>query len=186
MKIFRIVSLGLLASSTIFAQPDQAKKTELSLSGFYQNISTNNSSNTFGAFLVSPRVGYFVTEGLELEPELTFAVVSQSDPMYQINGNLCYNFNRSTQTIPFILVGYGIANTTPFLNVPFDKIDFSVGVLNLGIGIKSYVSSDVAVRVEYRFQKYSGQGEENYYGYSYTNTLSESVHTVQIGFCILL
>lgn len=187
MKILSIIITIIFAAVSLSAQPREGKNVELSLSGSYQNYSSGSSSGSSGAFLISPRAGFFLINGLELEPELLFMVASGSDPAYVLNGNVSYNFLTDKNSVPFILVGYGIANTTPFFNVPFGKTDFKVGVLNIGAGAKIFIGKDVALRIEYRFQKFSGQEEKNYYSYySYTNKVDTRIHSVQFGFSVLL
>ncbi len=112
---------------------------------------------------------------------------SGSDPVYMINGNVSYNFISTSRGVPFLLVGYGLSNTVPFFNVPFTRTDFGVGVLNLGIGMKMFLKEDIALRVEYRFQKFTGEGETTTYGtYSYTRKVDTRIHNVQIGISIFL
>ena len=159
----------------------------MSISGSYQNYSSEGSSGSSGAFLISPRFGFFVVEGLELEPELLFMVSSGSDPVYMLNGNISYNFTHSGTTVPFLLAGYGVANAIPFFNVPLSKMDFTVGVLNLGAGTKIFFNENVALRVEYRYQSFNGENTRVFAGsFSYTEKVDLRIHTIQFGFSVLL
>jgi opacity protein-like surface antigen len=103
-----------------------------------------------------------------------------------LNGNISYNFISKGKTVPFLLAGYGLANTVPLFNIPLIRTDFTVGVLNLGFGIKSFLKDDIAIRVEYRFQKFSGQKETTDSYYSYSQKVDTRIHTVQFGISILL
>jgi hypothetical protein len=106
-----------------------------------------------------------------------------------LNGNVSYNFISTGKGVPFLLLGYGIANTIPFFNVPFTKTNFRIDVLNIGGGIKIFLQEDIAVRLEYRFQKFTGQGEMYNYNYSYytsTQKVDTRINTVQFGFSIFL
>ena len=150
MKTFQFIVISALATMSLFAQPREGKTKELGLSGSYQNYSSGSSSGSTGAFLVSPRLGFYVVEGLEIEPELLFLISSGSDPVYILNGNVSYNFISEGKGVPFILIGYGLANTVPFFNVPTTKTDFRVDVLNAGGGVKAFLKEDIAVRIEYR------------------------------------
>ncbi len=186
MKSIALVLLTVLAASGLLAQPREGKHVELSLSGGYQHYSSDNSDGT-SAFLLSPRVGVFLIEGLELEPEFTLMTVSQRDPVYLVNGNVSYNFRTAGKSVPFLLIGYGISNTVPVFNVPMVKSDFSIGVLNLGAGVKIFITDDVAVRLEYRYQNFTGESEpfiSPYY--SYTSKVDVRLHTVQFGLSVLL
>jgi len=176
-----------LTATASLAQPREERNHELSLSGSYQNYSSESSSGSSGAFLISPRLGFYVVQGLEIEPEFLVMLSSGSDPVYVLNGNISYNFLSAGKTVPFILAGYGLANTVPFFGVPLLRTDFTVGVLNLGAGIKAFVKEDIAVRVEYRFQVFSGEGETTISSsFSYTHKVDITVHTVQFGISILL
>ncbi len=53
-----------------------------------------------------------------------------------LNGNLVYNCSRDGKTVPFLLAGYGVANTIPIYNVPAFYLGMMIGVLNLGAGIR--------------------------------------------------
>jgi len=186
MKSIAVFLLTVFAASCLFAQPREGKHVELSLSGGYQHYSSDNSDGT-SAFLLCPRVGVFLIEGLELEPEFTLMTVSQGDPMYMVNGNVSYNFRAAGKGVPFLLIGYGLSNTVPVFNVPMVRTDFSIGVLNIGAGVKIFITDDVAVRLEYRYQNFSGESEPsiNPY-YSYTTKVDVRMHTVQFGLSVLL
>ncbi len=185
MKTVQSVLVILCATSFVIAQPREGARTELGLSASYQNYSSGSSSGK-GALLLSPRVGFYVIEGLEIEPELLWMVAEGVEPTYMLNGNLSYNFKTEGKAWPFILAGYGTANTVPFFNVPMFRSGFSVGVLNLGAGLKYYVKEDVAIRMEYRYQKFSGEQTESYYGFSYTSKIDMKLNTVQFGLSVLL
>jgi hypothetical protein len=51
---------------------------------------------------LSPRLGFFVYKGLELEPEILFMVGSGADPVYMLNGNISYNFISKGKVVPYI------------------------------------------------------------------------------------
>jgi len=159
---------------------------EASISASLQSVSKGGGSSSTN-ILISPRVGFFLHDGLEIEPELVFFVPDESDVPYMVNGNVAYNFLSSSKAYPFLLVGYGIANTVPFFGIPFSRYDFTVGVLNIGGGMKALLSERVAIRVEYRFQKFSGEGpQQGYYPYVYTSKADYQLHTFQFGFSVLL
>ena len=180
-----LISLTLI-SMISFGQYKWDKTKELSITGSYQNYSSGNSSGSTSAFLISPRLGFFVLDGLELEPELLCMLSSGSDPIYVINGLVSYNFISDRRSIPFILLGYGIANTVPFFNVPMLSTNFRVNVLNLGFGLKTRLSDDIRLRIEYRYQKYSGSGSVNpYSGYYYTQTTDTRINSIQFGLSYL-
>lgn len=187
MKMILALIIGICAAMSAYAQPRKGVNNELSLSGSYQNYSSGSSSHSSGAFLLSPRFGFFVVEGFEVEPEVLLLLSSGGDPVYVLNGNVAYNFISSGKQVPFLLVGYGLANTVPIFNVPFAQTGFTVGVINVGAGLKVFLKEDIAIRVEYRYQNFSGRGRTYNFGYaSYTEELNATIHTVQFGFTVLL
>lgn len=187
MKTICLVMLALVVVTTSFGQPREGRNFELSLSGSYQHYASGSSSSGSGALLVSPRLGYFVFKGLEVEPEIICLFGSSGDPVYMANGNLSYNFISDRPAVPFVLVGYGMANTVPVFGVPFTRTSFAIGVLNVGAGMKVFLHEDVALRLEYRYQAFTGEGEDTNIGYyAYTHKVEAYIHTVQFGFSVLL
>ena len=175
----------LLSCNSLIAQPGEGRSKELSLSGCYQNYSTDESSQSRAAFLISPRLGFFVFQGFEIEPELVAMLPSSSDIVYMLNGNISYNFIGKGKGVPFVLLGYGIANTVPLFNVPTWKTYIGVGVLNVGGGVKAFLREDIAIRFEYRYQRFTGEGRRQGLSY-YTQRLDTRIHTVQFGLSVLL
>ena len=183
MKMLQFAVLSALATLSLIAQPRDGMNTELSLSGAYENRSVGSNSGDLGWLLINPRLGFYVFKGLELEPEMVF-MISGASPMYVLNGNVSYNFISAGNSVPFLLIGYGRANTVPFFNVPLGGLGFGVNVLNLGGGMKVILNKDIAVRFEYRFQKFTGQ--EAIPGYSSDEQVDARIHTVQFGLSVLL
>lgn len=187
MKPLQLILITALAATSLLAQPREGRNKELGLSGSYQNYSSGSGSGSSGALLVSPRLGFYIAGGLELEAEILALFSSGIDPVYMLNGNVSYNFLSAGRGVPFLLLGYGVANTVPFFNVPITRTDFAVNVLNIGGGVKAFLSDDIALRVEYRYQKFTGQGSTTNYGfYSFAEKIDTSIHTVQFGFTVLL
>jgi hypothetical protein len=143
------------------------------------------------AFLLLPRVGVFLFEGLEIEPEILFLSRSGVTPLYALNGNISYNFLGLERSVPFLLAGYGVANSLPYFDVPYTLTPFTVGVLNLGGGLKLFVRENIAVRLEYRYQRYQGEVERDSYWLVYPNHfefiegVDVRMHTGQLGLSVL-
>lgn len=187
-KIMVAILLCTLTAAT-FAQPDTVmqvrKKTQLSFSVSLQNVAIGDGKSST-SFLLAPRIGFFVYEGLQIEPEGVL-LLGSADAAYMLNANLVYNFFGTGKAVPFLLAGYGIANTIPVYNIPIYSPGFTVGVLNLGAGIKAFVSDNVAFRGEYRYQKFSGEGKTQVYylGYSNAQKLQARIHSFQFGIIII-
>ena len=185
MKTYAFI-IALILTGTLQAQPDPEKHLELSLSGLYQNFSGVTNNQVSDAFFISPRLGYRLAEGFEIEPEATLMAAKGSSPVYILNGNVSYNFTSSGKAVPFLLIGYGAANEVPFLQLPSLRTGSWIGVLNVGAGVKGYLSKDVALRLEYRYQQFSGMAQENLADYSSQAKINHEINTLQFGFSVLL
>jgi len=190
MKIGSVVVAIALASACALSQPFPEKRVELSFSGGLQSISSGSGASS-AVFLLTPRVGYFALGGLEVEGEGTFAFAGGSDPAYMFNGILSYNFPLRGRAVPFILAGYGVANSVPTFNVPLLSYSLAqLGVLNVGVGMKALLADNVAMRVEYRYQKFSGTQSPTTVDFLMYPLSSEKIDvrlsSVLAGFSILL
>lgn len=180
---YALVIFLLLSVPIVLLGEEERRKTEFSFSVSLQNVSIGEG-NRSTSILIAPRVGFYVYQGLQIEPE-AILLLGSTDPAYMLNGNLVYNFHGNEKAVPFLLAGYGIANTIPIYNVPIYSAGFMVGVLNLGFGIKSFVSDDIAFRGEYRFQRFAGEERnQTYFGYSNTQKLTARIHSFQFGIVI--
>jgi hypothetical protein len=186
----------LFALGTLRAQTQQGT-WELSLSGHLGSVSissesggpygTSSSSSESHTFLsLTLRPGLYILDHLALEPEVLWTAIEDEFPSFSLSGNLSYNFAiPDSRVVPFILAGYGVGNTIPlFQRALFrysDKLDISV--LNLGTGLKIFLAERAALRVEYRYQRYS---QEQSYSYGYTSKTTEGFHNVFFGFSVFL
>ena len=65
--------------------------------------------------------------------------------------------------------------------------DFGIGVVNLGAGLKAYLTEDIALRIEYRFQKFNGESVvTGPASFSYTDKVDTRIHMLQFGLSVLL
>jgi hypothetical protein len=132
--------------------------------GQYHESETYSDTYTF--LTTTMRLGTFVTRGLEIAPELNWSAIENSDAAFSMAVNAEYNFTPSApgaklKTVPFVLAGYGIGNAVPwyFAYLVRSSEEFDVPVLNLGAGIKTFLSERAALRVEYRFQRFHYDSE---------------------------
>jgi hypothetical protein len=165
-----MIALGIImfANSVVYSQPKK-KTWELSLSGNMGTVySTTKSESQFGSYSSSTpahefvtlalRPGFFITDEIQFEPEIQWAAAEGGEPLLSFSVNVAYNFNIShSNTRPFILLGYGRANSIPiFQTLIFrlsDKHDISI--INVGGGFKIFAAENVAFRTEYRFQRFA-------------------------------
>jgi opacity protein-like surface antigen len=130
------------------------------------------------------RIGYFIYKGLELEPEIIVTIPEESeDTGYFLFVNLAYNFRTSGQFMPFILAGGGYGNSSPIYNVAPD-MDMGITALNFGGGIKYLIGNSAAIRIEYRFTKYSGEKTETSWWGSYTEEVDRKDNNIMVGISI--
>jgi hypothetical protein len=187
MKIVQFIIIIALTVTSLIAQPSEEKNKEFSISGSFQFYSRESNSPIRTAFSLSPRLGFYVVKGLELEPEVLVMFSDGYDPVYMLNGNVSYNFISAGRSIPFVLIGVGIANTVPILNMYIIQKDYISTVLNLGAGVKAYFTEDVAFRFECRYQKFSGQGKlVDIYYYWDQGKVDARIFTIQFGLSVLL
>lgn len=150
-----------------FAQLPNNKRFEFSTSASMLNYKYEGG-DTHTWINIPLRIGFFVYKGLEIEPEL-FLTIPTEDTEYTgilVLGNISYNFKGSKKLVPFILGGAGIGNGPQAFSFVSDS-DLKFTAINFGAGIKWFVSDSAAIRIEYRFIKYSG---ENSYFYNNDRT----------------
>jgi len=140
---------------------------ELSISASFMSREAESDNQAWTSFIFPVRVGFFVTDNIEIEPEILFSKFKNSDAGYIISGNIAYHFlpgNEKNNGVPFVFAGFGFANTIPFFpNIAYvGDSDETRTTLNAGAGLKVFISKPAAVRVEYRFQKFMN-GENIYY-----------------------
>lgn len=149
--------------------------TELSLSfagGWWkmQNEragSPTSETESLGYTMIALRLGVYVSDFLEVEPECMMTARESYRPAYAVAGNLLLLFpmTEERKASPFILAGYGISNGIPFgyqLQGRFSP-EMDVNLLQAGGGVKIFASNTIAFRLEYRYQQYTRE-EEGWYG----------------------
>lgn len=196
MKIFFAVVCLVATCSSTYSQTRQGT-WELSLSGNLGSASgSSETSGSFGSYTTDQeaqgylslafRPGFYLIGGLEIEPEILWTAMKNIPPSFSLSGNLAYNFNiPQSRLTPFVLAGYGIGNAVPIFQRVIvrtsDKLD--IGVMNAGAGLKIFVADRIALRTEYRYQRYSG---EKAYGSLYTVKTHQNFHNVFFGFSVFL
>jgi opacity protein-like surface antigen len=198
-KLAVVISILLLSSISLMAQVEKGK-FELSLSGTFGSFSSK-SDYTSGSYksshesdavnyaVIAFRPGYYIIDGLEFEPAIFMTAIETTQPSFSLSGNLAYNFTiPNSIVVPFVLAGYGVGNAIPFLNNTLierssDKMD--IGLLNLGLGAKVFVSQNAAIRVEYNYQRSSYDREYNGY-YQVKEEYTINMHKILFGVSLFL
>jgi len=132
------------------------------------------------------RFGYFLTDNIEIEPEVTHAYMkmsydgeSASATTSLLLANVAFNFSTTSQVMPFILGGAGLMTISA--SYDGEKESESGFAWNVGAGIKWFATSRAALRVEYRFIHYSLTTDVDTY---YKITVSHTNHRIFVGFSI--
>lgn len=142
-----------------FAQLSNGKKFEFSTSastGLYYYEA--DKSEKYRWVNIPLRIGFFVYKGLEVEPEFFFTIPTGGTHYTGVLflGNISYNFKGLKKFYPFILGGAGIGNGPQTLFFVSDR-GLSFTAINFGAGAKALVGDSAAIRIEYRFLKYSSE-----------------------------
>ena len=139
------LSIGLSSTST-----------ESSVQNFYNN----NSGNGKFYSEISLALGFFILDGLSIEPEIEYNFF-EGDATLSIIGNISYTINIPRKKIyPFFKVGYGISSYTVNRynyyggsDGLFESLDAKV--INAGAGLKIVQSSSFAMRIELNYKNIS-------------------------------
>ena len=164
MKHFMIALfvITFLQNDLIFSQIEKGNK-ELSVAASYMSRKFENADESWTAINLKLGFGYFITQGLEIEPEIFYSNYKDDDAGWIISGNIAYNIptGDDNNLLPFCLVGYGYSNTILFLpNIAWSgDEDDNWTVLNAGGGLKILIPYPVSLRLEYRFQKFQGDSD---------------------------
>ena len=138
----------------------------------YPNPYEATSTTTFNVIDLSGSIGFYVAEGLSIEPEFQFSYFfgeSSGDLIYSIIGNLSYTYlYPKSKSALFVRAGYGTANGVPVLppnNMIYkDGSDKNSQILNLGIGSKSFLTDSILLRTEIGYTSYNYNYDKNVYG----------------------
>ncbi len=183
LKFSILTFLLLVFVKGTFAQPVKGKKFEFSTSASIYNVKEKDGE-TETLINIPLRIGYYIFRGLEIEPEFLLTIPEESEETgYFILVNLAYNFKASEKIIPFVLAGGGYGNGYTAYKLVFDW-DMGVTALNFGAGIKYLVGNSAALRIEYRFTKYSGEKTTSYTWGTYTDKIDRTDNNILVGISI--
>jgi len=170
-------------SSVLYGQIEKGS-WEMSVAGTFGSVSSSTNGNdgeSTSLISIAARPGYYVINGLSIEPELYWTAIENERPIFNLAANVSYTFRVAESGVsPFVLAGYGIGNGIPiFQRLIFRSSDeMDVSVLNAGGGVKFFVTKSVALRAEYRYQRFNQEGD------SFETTANW--HTILFGFSVFL
>jgi len=164
-----LVALLLVMSSNLFAQ-NRTAKGQIELSGGVSFSSSSYSYDgqhqyTMTTFALSPKIGFFVIDKLEIEPQLLVVSVSISEEgggsgtASNFGGifSLSYNFEGESNLVPFIFAGMGFLS-----NSVTDATDLKTSMIlpAAGAGLKAFISEKGVLRAEAFYQRTTNSGGE--------------------------
>jgi hypothetical protein len=136
------------------------------------------------------RAGYYVVDGLSLEPEIYWLAVEGMPPMFNLGANAAYTFTIPEAPVrPFLTVGYGVGNSVPVMQRLFNRSsnELDVPVFRAGGGVKVFIVKQVALKLEYRYERYTQESSDSFGPYfSYSSKTTSNFHNVLVGFSIFL
>jgi hypothetical protein len=139
-----------LGTLVVSAQPT-GKKWELGGGFSYTSYKFKGDTTSEWAYNFPLRVGYYVWQGLEFEPEFMLTKYKGEKAGTIFNLNVAYNFMSPGSIQPFILAGIGFGKGTPVANVAVPIDPFNAFLINLGGGVKCLIGNSAAVRFEIRY-----------------------------------
>jgi opacity protein-like surface antigen len=134
-----------------------------------------------------------VVDGFSIEPEIYILAVEKFLPTLNLGGNLAYTFSIPESPVkPFLTAGYGIGNGIPIMQRLMDRSsdDLDIPVVRVGGGMKIFLSKQVALKLEYRYERYSYENSSSFayygYSYSYSQKVISNYHNVLFGISVFL
>ncbi|MFQ6069824.1 MAG: outer membrane protein, partial [Candidatus Aminicenantales bacterium] len=120
--------------------------------------SYDDYSDTTTTISIPLRIGFFISNSIEIEPEINYMYERYGRHAYDskalLLANVAFHPGISARILPFVLGGAGIIRISEnywyYRNYEETKL-----ALNAGAGLKWFVVQKVALRCEYRFIYYS-------------------------------
>jgi opacity protein-like surface antigen len=150
---------------------------------------TKSESEARGALGIDLRVGLFAVQGFSIEPEIYLLAAEKETPTLNLGANLGYTFSIPESPVkPYVTAGYGIGNGIPLMQrlMGHTTSDFDIAVLRAGGGLKIFLGKQVALKIEYRYERYSLDQSETFYGSTYSYSNIYNMHNVLFGLSVFL
>lgn len=137
-----------------------------------ENYPFNVSIDPVTVFYLSLNPGYYIIDGLSVEPEFSIFANSNSKPATSLIGNVSYTYKAESSPLAvYARAGYGFSNGYyyPAVRGAAYRISsrFDVGILNAGVGVKFLFGTSAVIRAEVNYKEQSS--EQEYYAYSASN-----------------
>jgi hypothetical protein len=161
MRPFSIALAAILVILPYSPVLSDTKSGDVEFSGSVSFMSVKSERFEEGDWYlnVAARTGVFLTPVFEIEPELMISKWKDADLGYILSCNLAVNMIPTGRRKPmaFLLGGIGFANTNLYLpNIPYAHYNGNNPdmIINIGGGLKVFAMDKVALRIEYRYQRF--------------------------------
>jgi len=159
-KVSVILMLLLVAGVGISSAQVIPGKFELGTSVSYYNLKFDGDTSSISYLNVPVRLGWYFLGGLEIEPEVQVFIPmgdTGGDTSYFLQGKLLYNFGLAGGIVPFIGGGAGVGNGIPIFGIIEGATETKSFAYTGLAGIKLRLGNSAAIRIEYRFNRFSWQ-----------------------------
>ncbi|MBI3577849.1 MAG: outer membrane beta-barrel protein [Ignavibacteriales bacterium] len=184
---FRQSDVELTFSGSFGAWESSVKAT--STSSNYTFTYTSAETRNFVSLSIAP--GYYIFDGLSVEPQIGIIAVEKREPTFFLLGNISYTYSiPDSRVAPFALIGYGISNAVTYPmygEAPIQAShDLNIPIFNAGGGIKTLLTSDIVLRAEINYRKFMWTDSSNNSFGTGTSDNKHSTTAFIFGFSILL
>jgi opacity protein-like surface antigen len=187
--LISLLILLMLTTSLTAQSTDLKGRMEYSVSFSYQSMKQKDAEEASWIMNLPFHLNYFVSENIGVGAEINFTDAKGiKNTGIILNILVEANFPiRQGKSIPFLLAGYGYSNGS-FI---YDRMaiknfqETDIGVLNLGAGLKLFITEKIYARIEGRYQNFSGESENTYF-YGAENEISITYFRLFMGFSIIL
>ncbi len=201
-SVITLSSVLLLAAAVACAQFKKGD-VELSFSGSigswsnhysdtYSGGGSYSSSDSRNYVFLAVSPGYYLADGLSVEPEFSLMAAEESKPIQYLLMNLSYTHLLPNSIVaPYARAGYGVANSVQMAGMTVLPIEasskFDIGVFNAGAGVKVLLNRFVVLRTEINYKSHAWSDSQDYgYGISHKSESKLSFFGLQLGFSVLL
>ncbi|MCX7736407.1 MAG: hypothetical protein N2319_06805 [Candidatus Kapabacteria bacterium] len=190
-NLFLVLTLCFLFTNSAFSQ-FEAGQSEIGgslgvgSSTYESSVGSSSYSSSYNFFMLSALYSYYVIDGFSAEPEFILYAIEKSKPTILALLNLSYTMKIPGFFFsPYGRIGYGLSNGMS-MNIPTmlsrSSNDFNIGVLNIGIGIKTLIGNSGIIRAELNYRSYSKSEKSGNMDLSYKH----NIIGILIGLSILL
>jgi hypothetical protein len=201
-SVVTVASVLLLTASITCAQFKKGD-VELSFSGSlgswsnefsdsYSGGISHTYSDSHNYLFVAISPGYYLEDGLSVEPELSLMAAEKSKPIQYLLLNLSYTYLLPNSVIaPYAIAGYGLSNSVQMAGMTVYPLlasnKFNVGVFNAGAGVKFLLNRFVVLRTEINYKSHAWSETQDYgYGMTDKTETNLSFFGLQLGISVLL